>query len=132
MGYQIGDFVNVKDNPLLHILVAFNGDQVTVRPAGPDDTRQRVVSFDSLVKQTQRASNLTPFQRGLLHSIKMHDTPAWLYRHFNAPAKRSINCLILKGYVELFDDTEVAPNGEAVSGQGVRVTWAGRRVDTSF
>lgn len=132
MSYNIGDFVNIKGDEALYILEEFNGSSVIVRHVIPlSDEHPIGYPMRLLVKATQRASNLTPFQRGLLRSIKARSIPAWQYRHFAASSKRSVNCLIRKGYVELFDDTEPAPNGNEVNGQGVRVTWAGRRVDTS-
>lgn len=133
MNIQVGDYVTVQGDSEPTIVVklcGFMGSRLTggvVVEAYPE----RTYPDTAITNLSTRNGKLTPYQRGLLHSIKAHAIPLWVYRHLKPAAKRSINCLARKGYVEIISD-----NGKPIvrfdNSDAVRITEAGRYINTAL
>lgn len=74
--------------------------------------------FDGLEVVT-KTRNVTPYQRGLLRSLKRRAIEPQFAVHLKPGAVRAVNCLIRKGYAKRLKSGEI------------RITRAGRFVDTS-
>lgn len=127
---QVGDFVSIPDESESCIVKRLCGFDSMRNGVVVEEHDARVYPDDAVTVLSTRRGNLTAVQRNALRSIKAWHIPGWMYQHFTARSKRTISALVRKGYVELFEDTTPAPNGTPYTGQGVRITEAGRYLDT--